>query len=239
MDYLGDIWTSTNLGPNLPSYLHPPTSSFFWTPFLTELRLGLPHKPSQTFGNYPWLHLLHPLPGQVHKPGGFGLLCVSRILPLLLPRWNHFGSQPPHFSWVAATMFKWPLCHPVCASLQLVFQTVGQRALSRKACPIMEFPCLKCSICCLFPAEKLSGLVHAHSFSPVSPVPPPLQDALCTAVCFPTPWPLHVLFLLSGTFCFPLLLSSWSNSCGSFWSRLTWCLFNRHLCTFAVCQAPV
>lgn len=69
------------------------------------------------------MQLLHPFPGQVHKPAGFGLLCVSRILPLLLPHWHHFGSQPPHF---AATMVKWPLCHPVCASLQLVFLTVAR-----------------------------------------------------------------------------------------------------------------
>ena len=104
-----------------------------------------------------------------------------------------------------------PLPPPVCAS-PACLPGHCQRTLSRKACPITEFPCLNRSVC-LPPTEKWSSLAHAHSLSPVSISPPP-QDPLHSALSSPVPCLL--LCLLRGSFCFRLLPSFWSDSCRSF-----------------------
>lgn len=134
----------------------------------------------------------------------------------------------------AATFSEWPLCPPVCAS-PACLPGHCQGTLSRKACPITEFPCLNRSVC-LPPTEKWSSLAHAHSLSPVSISPPP-QDALHSALSSPVPCLL--LCLLRGSFCFCLLPSFWSAPADLSELSLNGTYFKRHLCTFAVCQALV
>ena len=94
----------------------------------------------------------------------------------------------------------------------------------------MEFPCLKNAAVAASPLQRncpdqsmLTSLACLLSI-------PLLTGASLQQCAFLPRWPLHVLFLLNSTFCFPLLPSSWSNSFGSFWSQLRWHLFKKHTC---------
>lgn len=111
-------------------------------------------------------------------------------------------------SWIAVTVFKWLFCHPVCASLQLVLQNVARELFIGKPVQSWNSPAWNAPLAFCPPAEKLSRLVHAHSFSSVSSLPPPprmpsaqqctfLPPDLCTCCCC---WVAHLACP-----CFPLL----------------------------------
>lgn len=202
------------------------TSSLFWTPHLEELHLGPPLNPSQNSGVAPGsLFPPTPRPFLVSKPSRFCLLCVFWSFFLDFPFVTVLAHSLTISSEVVAANPKWPLPPGFCLS-PTCFPDCCQRTLSRKACSVTEFPCLKCAVCCLCSTEELSWRVHAHSFHPVScgssSSQATLQPLPSASVRFPTPWPLHLLFLLSGTSARPCSPFPCLNSCWSFWSQFRW-----------------
>lgn len=114
--------------------------------------------------------------------------------PLCLPECSPPASLLPPFQITASSLLLELLQQslgdplpPRCVPLQRVLQTAA-RELSRKACPIAEFPCLKRSVCRLSPTEKRSSLAHARSLSPDPTCAPP-RDALHSALSSPGPCP--------------------------------------------------